>query len=61
MPSTPTSLRADLDGLSRYWEVGGLAADQQTQPWLRFRGSDGLLRAVQLWLVGGPDDEKRPE
>jgi hypothetical protein len=36
-------------------EVGGLAADQQTERWVRFRGAEGLLGAVQAWLTGEPD------
>ena len=32
-------------------EVGGLAADQRTERWVRFRRVDCLLGAVQGWLV----------
>jgi hypothetical protein len=37
-------------------EVGGLAADQHTERWVRFRGAAGLLGAVQVWLAGELDD-----
>jgi hypothetical protein len=36
-------------------EVGGLAADQRTERWVRFRSAAGLLGAVQAWLAGEPE------
>ena len=32
-------------------EVGGLVGDQPAAQWVRFRGSAGLLPAVQAWLA----------
>ena len=39
-------------------EVGGLAADQHTERWVRFRGADGLLGAVQAWLADERDSPR---
>jgi hypothetical protein len=36
-------------------EVGALGADEHRQRWIRFRGSGGLLEAVQATLAAIPD------
>ena len=39
-------------------EVGGLSQDAAC--WMRFRGADGLLGAVQAWLAGAADHTEHP-
>jgi hypothetical protein len=39
-------------------EVGALSADEQSHKWVRFRGSAGVLEAVQAWLAELPDTRK---
>jgi hypothetical protein len=42
-----------------YGQVGGVD-EGETERWVRFRGPDGLLGAVQTWLERGPHRPSRP-
>jgi hypothetical protein len=45
-------LLVDRQGALVQGEVGGL--DDDVEHWVRFRGADGLLRAVRAWLAARP-------
>jgi hypothetical protein len=49
-------LLVDTDRHILSGQVGGLNADGHSQRWLRFRGSAGLLGAVQAWLASAASD-----
>ena len=46
-------LLVDRQGALVQGAVGGLD-DDDAERWVRFRGADGLLRAVQAWLAARP-------
>ena len=45
-------LLVDKQGRVVHGEVGG-AEREEEERWVRFRGADGLLGAVQAWLSSG--------
>jgi len=51
-------LVVDAQGHLIHGEVGGLEDAPEFQHWVRFRGADGLLGAVQTWLTSAAHDQE---
>lgn len=53
-------LLVDRHGQVVQGEVGSIEDDQADERWVRFRGADGLLRAVQAVLAGASPSAEEP-
>jgi hypothetical protein len=53
-------LLVDRQGQVVQGEVGSIEDDQTDERWVRFRGADGLLGAVQAVLAGGEAPAEEP-